>query len=100
MIHYSCDLCGRSIREERYVAKVEVSAAFDPDELTEDHLEQDHLEQIADTLAEMESTADFELVETGPKKMQFDLCSTCMCRYLKAPLGPARQSVRPKYSQN
>ena len=31
MRHYSCDLCGDSIRDEHFVGKVEVFAAFDPD---------------------------------------------------------------------
>ncbi|HWL07626.1 MAG TPA: hypothetical protein VNQ76_04420 [Planctomicrobium sp.] len=100
MIHYSCDMCGCSIPERRYVARIEVAAMFDPDELTEADLDTDHLEQIAETLAAMESTADFELEETGPKQMQFDLCSNCARRYLQNPLGPKRSMGRPKYSQN
>jgi len=100
MIHYSCDLCGRSISEQRYVAKIEVAPMFDPEELTESDLDVDHLEQIAETLAAMESTADFHIEETGPKQMQFDLCPSCMRRYLKAPLGQKWTSTRPNYSQN
>ncbi|SFH83436.1 hypothetical protein [Planctomicrobium piriforme] len=100
MIHYSCDLCGRSIRDQRYTAKIEVAAAFDPEELTEEDLEVDHLEQIAETLADMESTADFELEETGPKNFQFDMCPTCARKYLKAPLGAPRTTARANFSQN
>lgn len=99
MIHYSCDLCGREIREERYTAKIEVAAAFDPDELTEEDLDTDHLDQIAESLAEMETTGDFDLEETGPRNFEFDLCPNCCRRFLKAPLGPARPT-RLNYSQN
>lgn len=99
MIHYSCDLCGRNIREERYTAKIEIAAAFDPEELTEEDLDVDHLEQIADAIAEMESTGEFELEDTGPKVFQFDLCPACRLRFLKSPLGPVR-TARVNYSKN
>ncbi|WP_437191764.1 hypothetical protein [Planctomicrobium sp. SH527] len=100
MIHYSCDMCGRSIREERYAVKIEVAAAFDPDEITESDLDVDHLQQIAATLDELESTADFNLPDTGPKLMQFDLCAHCVGRYVKSPLSAKRSGIRPNYSQN
>jgi hypothetical protein len=99
MIHYTCDLCGRAIREERYVAKIEVAAAFDPEELTESDLDVDHLEQIAETIAETENTGDFDLEETGPKAFQFDLCTSCCRRFMQSPLGPVRAS-RVNYSKN
>ncbi len=100
MIHYSCDSCGRSISEQRFAVRIEVAAMFDPDELTVADLEVDHLDQIAETLAAMESTADFKVEETGPKQMQYDLCRTCACRYMQSPLGAKRSSVRTNYSQN
>lgn len=99
MIHYTCDLCGRSIREERYTAKIEVSAAFDPEELSEEDLDADHLEQIADAIAQMESTGDFELEDTGPKTFAYDLCPSCCRRFLQSPLGPIR-TARVDYSKN
>ena len=99
MIHYTCDLCGRSIRDERYTAKIEIEAAFDPDELTDEHLDSDHLEKIAESIAEMESTGEFELEETGPKRMQFDLCPSCCRRFAANPLG-TNSPVRMTYSQN
>ena len=35
MLHFSCDLCGRPLSDRRYVVKLEVFAAFDPDEVVE-----------------------------------------------------------------
>ncbi len=99
MVHYTCDLCGRSIREERFVAKIEVAAAFDPEELTDEDLSVDHLEHIAETIAELENTGDFALDETGPKTFQFDLCPGCCRRFLQSPLGPVR-AARVNYSKN
>ncbi len=99
MLHFTCDLCGRTIDHERYIAKVEVTPAFDPEEVTEDDLDSDHLEVVADSLAELESTGDFELEDFGPKKFRFDLCPGCWKRYQKDPLG--RDSLRRlNFSQN
>ena len=72
---------------------------FDPEELTEEDLNPDHLEQIAEAIAEMETTGDFELEETGPKTFQFDLCPNCCHNFLKSPLGP-QKSQRLNYSKN
>ena len=99
MLHFTCDLCGRSIDQERYIARIEVAPAFDPDQVTEEDLDADHLEEIAESLAELESTGDFELEDFGPKKFRFDLCPHCWKRYQKDPLG--RDSLRRlNFSQN
>ena len=34
MMQFTCDLCGRVIQRERFEAKLEVTAAYDPDEIT------------------------------------------------------------------
>lgn len=99
MMQFSCDLCGRVIQRERYEAKVEVAAAFDPDEITDSDLEADHLQAIAASLEELEDTGEFELEETGPRQLRFDLCSHCMRRFLKDPLG-RESSRRLNFSQN
>ncbi|REJ72611.1 MAG: hypothetical protein DWQ29_20650 [Planctomycetota bacterium] len=87
MLHYTCDSCGRSIESERYVARVEVAPAFDPEDLTEEDLDDDHLEQVAESLLELESTGDFVLDECEPRKFRFDLCPRCWKKYLADPLG-------------
>jgi hypothetical protein len=99
MIHYTCDRCGCAIRDERFVARIEVSAAFDPEEISEADLDEDHLEQIADTIAQMESTGDFDLDSMQPKRMSFDLCPNCCCKFLDKPIGEDRK-VRLNFSQN
>ena len=35
MRHYTCDLCGETVAEDRFVVQMEVFATFDPDELVE-----------------------------------------------------------------
>lgn len=99
MLHFTCDLCGGSIDHERYVAQVEVAPAYDPDDLTEADLDEDHLEQVAESLAALESTSEFQVDDFGPQKFRFDLCPHCWQRYLKDPLG--RDSLRRlNFSQN
>lgn len=100
MIHYSCDLCGRSMGQEHFVAKIKVAPAFDPEQLTEEELDVDHLEQIADAITAMETTGDFQPDECLERDFQFELCPTCYSKFIKAPLGPARPAVRLNYSQN
>lgn len=99
MIHYTCDLCGKQLGKERFEAKIEVAPAYDPDEICEDDLNNDHLQQIADEIAEMESTGDFELPETGSKVMQLDFCSSCAARFIKSPLNASPPS-RVGFSSN
>jgi len=67
MIRYSCDLCKRELDPQndlRYVVKIEVYAAFDP-EATDGEDDRDHLEEIQDILERMEDTAGDQIGEDG-----------------------------------
>lgn len=86
MIHYSCDLCGCSLSKERFVAKVEITAAFDPEEICEDDLDADHLEQVAATIKEIEQGEEVPLADYSTKVLQFDFCPTCREKYANDPL--------------
>ena len=92
MMQFTCDLCGRVIQRERYEAKFEVTAAYDPDEITPEDLDQDHLQALASSLDQLEDTGQFEVEQTGPQKFRFDLCPHCVGRFIKDPLG--RESFR------
>lgn len=99
MMQYSCDLCGRVIPRERYEAKVEIAAAFDPEELTEDDLDADHLQSIAESLEILDDSCEFDAAAVEPKTLRFDLCLQCMKRFARDPLG--RESLqRLNFSQN
>jgi hypothetical protein len=87
MLHFSCDLCGQQLGERRYVVRLEVYPAFDPEEIDEEDLDADHLQEIAELIQEMEATGQTELEDCGSKEMRFDLCPNCHQRYLKDPLG-------------
>lgn len=85
--------------KERYEAKIEVAPAFDPEDLTAEDLNDDHLQQIADEIAALDSTGDFELEETGPSLIKLDFCPTCARRFIQSPLSPAR-GKRVSFSKN
>ena len=90
MLHFSCDLCGKELLVEedlRYVAKIEVYAAYDPLEITEDDLEDDHMEQIGELIKSMEHMDQQELEDQVYKSFRFDLCPDCHKKFLKDPLG-------------
>ena len=99
MLHFSCDLCGQQLGERRYVAKLEVYPAFDPEEIDEDDLDADHLQEIAQMLEEMEETGKTQLEDCGSKEFRFDLCPACYRKYVRDPLG--RDALRRlNFSEN
>jgi hypothetical protein len=90
MLHYSCDLCGKELLVEedlRYVAKIEVYAAYDPLEITEEDLDEDHMEEISELLKNMEHMDEQELEDQVYKSFRFDLCPECQKKFLKDPLS-------------
>ena len=97
MQHFTCDSCHRVLGEERFVAKVEVYPAFDPDRITEDHLDQDHLVDLFEMLEAEQGGVEIDDYER--KEFRYDLCYSCHRELLKDPLGSllARQ---PKFSEN
>lgn len=97
MLHFSCDLCGCSLDDQRYVIQLEAYPAFDPDEMQADDLDVDHLQVVSETL-EKSGTAD-ELDDGSTRQFRYDLCPVCYRKFLRDPLG--REAVRRlKFSQN
>lgn len=99
MLHFSCDLCGRQLDERRYVAKLEVFPAFDPEAIGEEDLDADHLQEIAEILSEMDDAETPELEDCSAKSFRYDLCPDCHRRYVKDPLG-RDQLRRLNFSEN
>ncbi|MSR59830.1 MAG: hypothetical protein EXS05_19700 [Planctomycetaceae bacterium] len=91
MLHFSCDLCGQPLDDQRYVVRMEIFAAFDPETITEADLDADHLQTVADEIHEMELTGA-DLDQSNSKSYRFDLCPRCHARYAKDPLG--REALR------
>ena len=95
MLHFSCDLCGQELGDERFVVKLEVFPAFDPDELTEEDLDPDNLAAVAEMIQEMEATGQALTDDVSAKKLRFDLCPHCRRKFLRDPLG--RDAFRRLY---
>lgn len=87
MQHFTCDLCGCRIDEQRYVVKLEVYPAFDPDQLSDSDLDVDHLQAVAESIDEdeMAGLCIDGVHSTGA--LQFDLCDGCQRRFRRDPLG-------------
>lgn len=99
MLHFSCDLCGHHLDDRRYVVKLEVFPAFDPDELDESVLDEDNLAMVSHAIEEMEATGNTELEDIGTKNFRFDLCPRCHAKFTKDPLG--RDAMRRlNFSEN
>jgi hypothetical protein len=66
---------------------MEVYAAPDPLEITEEDLDQDHMQEISKLLDHMEQLGTQELEDGVCKSLRFDLCPECREKFLKDPLG-------------
>jgi len=89
MIHFTCDMCGKPLladEDVRYIVKVEVYAAYDPMEVTEDELEEDHLSEMSEIIERMKDMDTEELEDQVYKSFRFDLCPACHQAYLRDPL--------------
>src|SRR5438270_5280092 len=88
MLHVTCDHCGKQLRagEDHYVVKIEVFAAHDPAEITEEDLEEDHMEAVSQLLRDMEDTDAAGDVEPASRHLRYDLCPECRRKFLRDPL--------------
>ena len=99
MLHFSCDLCSQELDERRYVVKLELFPAFDPDAITEADLDADHLKEVAELISEIESTGGMGESDSDSKSFRFDLCPRCYAKFKKDPLG--RDALRRmNFSEN
>lgn len=99
MLHFTCDLCGQELGDERFIVKIEVYPGFDPEEVCDDHLDADHLQEISEILQEQADTGKMELEDCGSKIFRYDLCRRCHQKFLKDPLG--RDALRRlNFSEN
>jgi hypothetical protein len=89
MLRVICDGCGKELRagEDHHVVKIEVYAAHDPAELTEDDLDEDHMEAVSQLIRELEDLDEPPDLEPPSRQMRYDLCGDCRKRYLRDPLG-------------
>ncbi len=102
MLHFSCDFCGKHLDDKRFVAKLSVFPAFDPEKITEEDLDKDNLQAVANDINHHSEDANKPLSVEGQissKDFRFDLCSSCFQKVLNDPLGQERLH-RFDYSEN
>lgn len=89
MVHVTCDLCGKQLRQgdDHFVVKLEVYPAHDPTEITEADLDSDHMEEISQLLCQAEDLSEAEQVVPTTQHRRYDLCSGCREKFLRDPLG-------------
>ena len=104
MIHYNCDMCGKSLvpeEDDRYVVKIEIYAACDSMEVDDDEdlindFEEDDEDEDDD---EVDNLDPDEIDSIEYKTFRYDLCSKCHSRYLQDPLS-IKSIRRGRFSEN
>ena len=88
MISRICDRCGQPIEEGvvRFVARIEVFAAYDSLDITFEDLTTDHTAEIKQLLEKCVGMTEDELMRDVYVKFEFDLCQSCQRAYLKNPI--------------
>ncbi|MGR3176017.1 MAG: hypothetical protein ACUZ8N_15685 [Candidatus Scalindua sp.] len=105
MIHYNCDMCGKSLvpeEDDRYVVKIEIYAAYDSMEVDDDEDLIDDFEEDDDDEDEEEEVDNPDPEEIDGveyKTFRYDLCSKCHSRYLQDPLS-INSIRRGRFSEN
>ena len=86
----SCDRCGKSLlvdEDTRYLARIEVVAAYDPPEVMRQDLERDLEAEMRRLVAAAAARDRKELEEEVAAIRRFDLCPPCRKAFLEDPLG-------------
>lgn len=81
----SCDRCGKSLlvdEEIRYLARLEIAAAFDPPELMRADLDRDFDAEIRRLVRAMEAGDATAMAEEVAVVRRFDLCPPCRAAIL------------------
>ena len=85
-----CDGCGEPLLVDgnvRYVTKIEVFAAYDPLEITEEDLAQANEKSWREIMAELKNKSAAELESDVYLQMRYDLCLACRKAYVQDPLN-------------
>ena len=101
MIHFSCDRCKRSIdpaEQLRYVVRIEIRAALDFEDATDDEADRDHLMEIEEILECADDAGSDFVGDDVYQQKRFDLCPECYRKFTRNPVG--RDSVELNFSEN
>ena len=89
MMQLTCHICGKTLlldEDVRYTVNIEVFAAYDPLELTEDDLQKDYRAELRELVKRMETMSAEEAQNSVYRKYTFQLCPPCQREYIKDPL--------------
>ncbi|MBP7830525.1 MAG: hypothetical protein KA248_11460 [Kiritimatiellae bacterium] len=94
MISRICDRCGQPLEPKalRYIARIQVYAAYDPLEITFEDLTRDYTSEMRRIMEECRDLTEEELMRDVYVDFTFDLCPACQKKYIQNPLqiaGPA-----------
>lgn len=93
MLKLACDICGKTLlldEDVRYTVIIEVFAAYDPLELTEDDLRKDHRQALRDLVERMKTLDPERAQDSVYRRFEFQLCPRCQREYLRDPLRLGR----------
>ncbi len=92
MITHICDRCYRPLPKSapRYVVTIQVTAAADPLEITEENLQQDAQAAVREALAAAAEQTEAKAMRDVHIELRYDLCRPCQLEYLKQPMPPAK----------
>lgn len=92
MVTRICDRCGQPIETGalRYVAKIQVFAAYDPLEISFEDLTRDYSTEIKRILEECKDLTEEELMRGVYVDFAFDLCPACQKAYVRDPMPVAK----------
>ncbi len=85
-----CDRCGSGLLLDspvRYEVRIEVKAAYDPMEITEEDLRKDYRAEMERVLRQLEGISAEEAQDQVYRELRFDLCAACRRPFLMNPLG-------------
>jgi hypothetical protein len=85
----SCDMCGNELLlddDVRYVAEIQVYAAYDPLEITASDLRQDFARKIRELIEKLKSVSAEDAESSVYQAFTFDLCARCKRKYASNPL--------------
>lgn len=93
MITHICDRCYRPLPKKapRYVVKIQVTAAAEPLEITEEDLLQDTKAEVQEALAAASEQSEAEAMSDVHVELHYDLCRKCQQEYLQQPIPPAKE---------
>jgi len=80
MNHQTCDLCGQALGgsdQVRFEMTVEIKAAYDPLQITDETLATDFKKEIARILRQLEGLSAQDAEDQVYRTFTFDLCPGC-----------------------